>query len=323
MSWNDCSTISSNSHFLEMKSIMYDPAVFLTDDEYHEKYGHQINVQATVEEPTIHILARCPSNDQQLLYAEERICDILQLNQEVITGDGIPIKDVMRVFKGDNPAVQLEAGQQKGGNYFCCSCKIKACLTKSIFYSFGLPHMTLQDRIDKITCSNSTISRISTNNTKYFSHLRRDQIICELNERRRKDFTCDLKTKELANILEAEMHGIQRLPALMFTETNKTLLQLNLDRYEILNNEPLHDVSNHTKNLYKELLNQFSKEAQKKIETIIDNSFNNKQAKNSSDYRKSLLIVCHWFQKSYPEHHVTKILTTIVRNSRNFIPTRM
>ena len=36
----------------------------------------------------------------------------------------------------------------------------------------------------------------------------------------------------------------------MFSEPDKTLEELNLSKYEIRNNEPLHDVSNHIKNLH-------------------------------------------------------------------------
>ena len=39
-------------------------------------------------------------------------------------------------------------------------------------------------------------------------------------------------------------------------------------------------------------------------------SFSGKDAKNSSDYRASLLIVCGWLMKKQPDHFVTKILLT-------------
>ena len=39
----------------------------------------------------------------------------------------------------------------------------------------------------------------------------------------------------------------------MFSEPGKTLEELNLSKYEILNNEPLNDVSNHIKNLYSQI----------------------------------------------------------------------
>ena len=54
-------------------------------------------------------MARCPSNGQQFLYVEERMNDILNLNEDL----ALP-----RFFKGDAPARQFEAGHQKGG--LCC-----------------------------------------------------------------------------------------------------------------------------------------------------------------------------------------------------------
>ena len=48
------------------------------------------------------------------------------------------------------------------------------------------------------------------------------------------------------------MEGIQRLPALLFPEKqfcNKNLADINLQKYEILNNEPVHGISHHTQKL--------------------------------------------------------------------------
>lgn len=54
----------------------------------------------------------------------------------------------------------------------------------------------------------------------------------------------------MQNLLDREMHGIQRLTALLFDNPQMTLDEVGLDQYEILNNEPLHDISHHTQNLY-------------------------------------------------------------------------
>ena len=50
---------------------LYDLAVFLSDDECKEKYNVEVNVQSEVEKPELYMLARCQSNDNQLLYSEE------------------------------------------------------------------------------------------------------------------------------------------------------------------------------------------------------------------------------------------------------------
>ena len=39
-------------------------------------------------------------------------------------------------FHGDGPACALEAGNQKGGHYFCPSCHIHLCQTDDITYTY-------------------------------------------------------------------------------------------------------------------------------------------------------------------------------------------
>ena len=92
-------------------------------------------------------------------------------------------------------------------------------------------------------------------------------------------------------LLENEVYGIQRFLALMYNNPLDTLETLNLSKYEILVTEPLHDIGNHIKNIYQEIPYHFPKNKKKDVRQILDVSFNGKDAKNSSDYRKSLLIV--------------------------------
>ena len=113
MFWHDGSTVSKHSHIVMMVSCMHDNVAFLTDDEFEAQNGHQVNIQ-----PFIYMLARCPSDDHQLLYSNERLADIIDLKNKV-EHNVILINDIMRVFKGDNPAAQLESWQQKNGDYFC------------------------------------------------------------------------------------------------------------------------------------------------------------------------------------------------------------
>ena len=126
--WHDCSRIYLylHSHILVMVSCLYDPAVFFTDEEYSKSNGVLVNLQAIVEKPFLHILARSPSTYQQLLYSDKRLADTLNIKKTIQTPDGIQIYDTVRAFKGDHPASQFEAGQQKGGNYACHGCCINS-----------------------------------------------------------------------------------------------------------------------------------------------------------------------------------------------------
>ena len=111
---------------------MLDVAVFFSDKEYFLKYGGNVCIQSIVEKPSLSIIGRCPSNDEQLLYSDICLEDISLLRENLETSDGIPIRDKMRIFKGDSPARQFEAGQQKGGIFFVVLAVFKG-ISRQIF----------------------------------------------------------------------------------------------------------------------------------------------------------------------------------------------
>ena len=112
--------------------MIFDVAAFFSDEEYFLKYGENVCVQSIVEKPSLYIIGRCPSNDQQLLYSDIRLEDISLLRENLGTLDDIAIRDKMRVFKGDSSARQFEAGQQKGGNLFAVLAIFKG-ISRQIF----------------------------------------------------------------------------------------------------------------------------------------------------------------------------------------------
>ena len=73
---------------------MYDDRAFIIDQEYQSEPGYLQNVQSIVEKPYIYLLARCPSDDHQLLYSQERINDISELSRKT-EFYGTEITDVM------------------------------------------------------------------------------------------------------------------------------------------------------------------------------------------------------------------------------------
>lgn len=308
MVWHDGSSVASHGHLLIMVSCLYDPAMYYTDEEYRDISNCEINVQSAVEKPHLYILARCPSNDQQLLYAEERVEDLIALKNKVQI-KGINIHDIARIFKGDSPAAAFEAGQQKGGHYFCYGCKLHAECSSSLVHTYKLKAISLQDRIDLIHKSPSSTQRLRNGNTKVLENLDKAGVIDELHQRKI-NFCSSTPLKDLREKLTSEMHGVQRLPAIMFGRTDQTLKELNLESYEILCNEPLHDVSNHIKNIYEELPRHLG-EDKKNVSDMIHASFNNKEAKNSADHRKSLLVVTNWFSKHLPNSFGYGLLQTL------------
>ena len=98
MCWHDGSTIGGHGYIVITISVMFDVAAFFSDEEYFLKYGENVCVQSIVEKPSLYIIGRCPSNDQQLLYSDIRLEDISLLRENLETSDGIPIRDKMRIF---------------------------------------------------------------------------------------------------------------------------------------------------------------------------------------------------------------------------------
>ena len=60
------------------------------------------------------------------------------------------INDSARFFKGDCPACQFEAGQQKEGNFFCKSFSIHSDHVKNICFSNTKEMMSPHDQIEKV-----------------------------------------------------------------------------------------------------------------------------------------------------------------------------
>ena len=69
--------------------------------------------------------------------------------------------------------------------------------------------------------------------------------------------------------LNMGMHGTQQMPALYFKMSFVSPDQVNLSRYKILINEPLHDISNHTKNIQEELSHHVPKENKIHVKNLL------------------------------------------------------
>ena len=219
------------------------------------------------------------------------------------------INDVGRFFKGGSPARQFEAGQQKEGNFFCKSCSIHSSHVKNIRFTKEM--MSLQDRIEKVKSTTISQIKLQKQQLKLYDKLRKTEIIDELHQRAVK-LTSTITRKDLMDILSYELHGIQRLPSLWYDYPNYSMKELNLSHCEILPNESLHDVSNHIKNTpYQGFLSHKANNEKKIVIEVIDQSFNGKEARNSSDYRKNLLVVCAFFIERFPGAYYTEMLKTL------------
>ena len=145
--WHDLSTVANHSHLVFMATCLYDQATFYTNSEYEAITGKKVNIQSLVEAPSLYIVARSSSCDEdQLCYIETRLDCLEELSDPTTTTTGVPVADKMRFFHGDSPSRQYEAGQQKGGNFYCAVCGANAHRVHELDYVFRCPHVSLEDR---------------------------------------------------------------------------------------------------------------------------------------------------------------------------------
>ena len=108
-------------------------------------------MQRAVEEPQLHIVARCGSGDiEQLAYSETRLQCILDLKDPVNTGDSITVNDILRFYNGDKPARSFENGNQRGGHYFCNSCGIYSSRIYELDHAYNCSIVTFKDSQQKM-----------------------------------------------------------------------------------------------------------------------------------------------------------------------------
>lgn len=260
--WHDHSDILNRTYFCIMVSCLYDTNTYITNEEYNIKNTNQkpMDVQYLVEKPRMYIFGQSKSSDlEQMSYTQTRVIDIDSLKVPSKTKGGIEINNIVRIFTGDNPARQFEAGQQRGGNYSCiCGLHVKD--HQNLTTAMNQQTMNIDERLAHFKAG-YLWETFSLANINVFQNLKKETLIQELN---RRNIEFDDETKcGLQTILNETLHGIVRPPALLcVTQTNT-----NLDQYEISSCEPLHDITNVVQNLLTELPHHIESEDVKKLYT--------------------------------------------------------
>ena len=146
--WHDHATVLGAGYVVVTVHVLYDEAVYLPDQELQDKVGEEIHkgyVQHHVEEPYIHIMAvSSSSKEEQASLVSDRVECLSDLSQITAT-NGVPVKDIMRFFKGDGPAQQFERGYQQGGYYKCGACLIHSSRIEGIAHAYTLKWCTVSD----------------------------------------------------------------------------------------------------------------------------------------------------------------------------------
>ena len=94
--------------------VIYDRAIFLTDEEFEEKHGYHFNVQAAAEAPVIRLSAMSGSSEEDYLHTvPDRAADLHCINGVLKRADGGCFSDKLVVFNGNLQLRWAEAGLKK------------------------------------------------------------------------------------------------------------------------------------------------------------------------------------------------------------------
>lgn len=176
MVWGDNSTLLNHGHLLLSISTIYDEAIYYTNEQMKAKGKENIDVQSLVESPHVYMLGRCGASEvEQLAYVKTREACFQSVSEPVLTSNGVQIIDIMRVFHGDGPQQEFEAGEQKSGNAGCASCSGDAGKYKDLDVSLRRPHLGLSERFKKVLQGPAAKNR-RNGGLKPFNDLRKEEL---------------------------------------------------------------------------------------------------------------------------------------------------
>ena len=188
------------------------------------------------------------SPDEQLALVPDRCECLEEFSQPIILQSGIQVSDCLRFFCGDKPAQQFERGTQLGDNYKCGSCGCLSSLMQDLGYALqckrrtlaSLQQLVLAGKFGNAPGSLKPLDGLLVNDLRAELQARGMPTSGKLKDELQADLTTTLK-------------GAQRVPTLLTQKPSQSLADLNLNKYEVLDCEPLHDMKGHLLNLLPEI----------------------------------------------------------------------
>ena len=146
-----------------------------------------------------------------------------------------------------------------------------------------------------------------------FDALTKEEIKDEL--RKRDVYTSATTKKDLQHTLHKALEGIQRVPSLLIHNPTQPLEQLNLDSYQVLDCEPLHDLKGHINNIITELPSILDPDIKTHYKQVLEADLS-KEKKTGADYRLTLIHLVGVMQKHKAPEKVCTLLQTLAEMSR-------
>ncbi len=307
--WHDHATILKMGFLMITVHVMYDPLVFYTDKEFKQRNpGSNTCVQSEVEQPEIYFLSFGSSSvEDQAALIGDRISCLLDLSTPVET-NGTAIMDTLRFFTGDHPATQFEQGSKQGGTYKCGACGCNERMFGDQAHSLFLEHRTLE-QLQSLAIGGKLGERAGV--LCPFDNLKVQELRTELGARGIHIDKSMLKD-DLQKTLNEILRGVMRVPALLLTDPTQCLSSINLDKYEVVASEPLHDIKGHITNLITELPYVLPPgNTATKCNHLIDSCLA-KEKKSGADLRRAIIQIYLLLKDLECSSEVLLLLETII-----------
>jgi len=246
----------------------------------------------------------------QSAYNSTRVEDLQEILNPISLEDGTFFNDNLRIFSGDGPARQFEAGQQRGG-HFPCLCGVHANNHTNLECCYSTRPLSLEDR-RHIVLAGTAAEKMKHGIINPFKNLKKNEILQELDARQIyvDESTSKMKLEE---IFHEELHGIARLPALMADTLTKSADELNIGTYEVMSCEPLHDITNIVQNILTELPHHIEDQnVKKEYESFSANTLGDKNQLKGSDARLIAIKLAKFTSSNYQNGKISNNIFHLV-----------
>ena len=301
--WHDYSTLCGYGIIMVTCKEVYDKILHYTDAEFKAMTGQNVNVQAMVERPYLHLLAAGSSSAaDHIALTVDRLDCIRTMGTTLHAQDGSQITDTLRFFNGDKVAQWIESGCQAGGNYKCSSCRVPTSSYIDSAYCNQIPHKSLSDSQAHVVARIHGRKRHSVKPFKGLS-------VQEVQEELAADSTG--KGETCRERLVHHLGGLQRVPLLLVSNPSEDIKALHLEHYAINDFEPLHAIKCHLINLLAELLHLLPPTIKGDFQQLLDACLW-KEKVTGADLRATAITLCQYLTGKVPVE-VHALLESIVR----------
>ena len=141
----------------------------------------------------------------------------------------------------------------KGGHFYCAGCAIHANRIYELDHAFRCQSRTLEERRQSILRGPISRRYSLALHPSPSGSLSKTQLQQELRGRNLRVADDNTTKSAIQKALTSDLRGQKRVPALLYCSPESSLKHLNLEDYEVLPCEPMHDIAGHIGNVLQEL----------------------------------------------------------------------